>query len=147
MPSWFCLNDLTREWPSVTIMLFTLSRKNWKSNQVLFPEKCIFHIVKSFLLSVQSSKDSFFTGHLFQEIELQNSQEYQEDETSIGSQMKKQGKRRPIRGKPANSGTEIRPKYTANYSFSKPRTRQLQVLTGSFESCWLPMPLHAEHLD
>ena len=124
MPSCFWKSSLTREWPFVTSMLFTFSRKNFENPvKFYFLKIVVFHIVKSFLLTTESSKASLFTGQLFQGIKLKNLQEYQEDETRIRSRIKNQGKRRPTQGKTASGGTEVRPKYTAINSFSKSRTQ------------------------
>lgn len=79
---------------------FHFSRKSFQ-NPVKFYilKNVIFHIVKSLLLTIESSKDSLFTGQLFQGIKLENSQEYQEDETRIGSRVKNQGKKETNTGK------------------------------------------------
>lgn len=80
MLSCFWRSSLTRKWPFVTSMLFTFSRKNFGNLvKFYFLENVIFHIMKSLLLTIESSKDSLFTGQLFQRIKLKNSQEYQED--------------------------------------------------------------------
>lgn len=123
MPSLFWKSSLMKELPFFRSMLFTFSRKIFENLVKFYYLKNVtFHIVKSFLSTNESSKGSLFIAQLFQRTKPHNSQEYQHDETRIGCRIKNQ-RRRPTQGKTARGGNEVRPTYTVNVSFSKPRTQ------------------------